>query len=91
MAFSRVIAMWSRHLPVAIIGKIVVVALSSTTIGERSDTALNAGFAMAQVGPMFAYLIADVAKSGGTARTFLCSLAVAVSTHHRFPVPLSDS
>ena len=72
---------------VVILGKIVVVALSSLAIGERSDTAVEAGFAMAQVGPLFAYLIADVARSGGSTRTFLCSLAIEVSTITAFLSP----
>ena len=61
--------------------------LSSIAIGERCDTAVHAGFAMAQVGPVFAYLIAAVAQSGGAARTFLCSLAIAVSTITAFLSP----
>jgi CPA2 family monovalent cation:H+ antiporter-2 len=86
------VVVWHWHVlailtVVAILGKIVVVALSSIAIGERSDTAVHAGFAMAQVGPVFAYLIAAVAQSGGAARTFLCSLAIAVSTITAFLSP----
>jgi monovalent cation:H+ antiporter-2, CPA2 family len=72
---------------VVIFGKIVVVSLASIAIGERSDAAVQAGFAMAQVGPVFAYLIAEVARSGGSTRPFLCSLAVGVSTITAFLSP----
>ena len=63
------------------------VALTSIAVGEPSDTAVQAGFAMAQIGPVFAYLLATVAQSGGAKRAFLRSLAVGVSTITAFTSP----
>jgi CPA2 family monovalent cation:H+ antiporter-2 len=61
---------------VVVAGKIVSISLASIVIGERPDTALKTGSAMAQIG-VFSFLIAQVG-SGGT-RGFLFTLAVGVS------------
>jgi CPA2 family monovalent cation:H+ antiporter-2 len=61
---------------VVVAGKMVSISLASIVIGERPDTALKTGSAMAQIG-VFSFLIAQVG-SGGT-RGFLFTLAVGVS------------
>jgi monovalent cation:H+ antiporter-2, CPA2 family len=61
---------------VAIVGKTVFVSLASMLIGERPDTAVKTGFAMAQIGT-FSILFALVA-GGDSKGTLLYSLAVAL-------------
>ena len=70
---------------VVVAGKIISVSLASIAVGERPDTALKTGFAMAQIG-VFSFLIAE-AGSGGT-RDFLYTLAVGVSAITAFLCPL---
>jgi len=71
---------------VVVAGKIISVSLASMVIGERPNTAVKTGFAMAQIG-VFSYLIAQVGTGGGTTRSFLYSLAVGVSTITAFLSP----
>jgi monovalent cation:H+ antiporter-2, CPA2 family len=61
---------------VVVAGKIVSISLASIVIGERRDTALKTGAAMAQIG-VFSLLIAQVGSDG--TRGFLFTLAVGVS------------
>jgi CPA2 family monovalent cation:H+ antiporter-2 len=61
---------------VAIVGKTVFVSLAAMLIGERPDTAVKTGFAMAQIGT-FSILFALVVGND-TMGTLLYSLAVAL-------------
>ncbi len=72
---------------VVVAGKIVSVSLASIVIGERPDTALKTGFAMAQIG-VFSFLIAEVGSGAGGTRSFLYTLAVGVSATTAFRCPL---
>ncbi len=72
---------------VVVAGKIVSVSLASIVIGERPDTALKTGFAMAQIG-VFSFLIAEVGSGAGGTRSFLYTLAVGVSATTVFRCPL---
>jgi CPA2 family monovalent cation:H+ antiporter-2 len=83
----------ARHWPalvvlsaVVVAGKIISVSLASIVIGERPNTAVKTGFAMAQIG-VFSYLIAEVGTGGGATRSFLYSLAVGVSAITAFLCP----
>jgi monovalent cation:H+ antiporter-2, CPA2 family len=83
----------ARHWPtlavltaVVVAGKIISVSLASMVIGERPDTAVESGFAMAQIG-VFSFLIAEVGTGGGATRSLLYSLAVGVSTITAFLCP----
>jgi len=83
----------ARHWPalvaltvVVLAGKIISVSLASVAIGERPDTALKSGFAMAQIG-VFSFLIAQVGTRGAAASSFLYSLAVGISTITAFLSP----
>jgi monovalent cation:H+ antiporter-2, CPA2 family len=71
---------------VVLAGKIISVSLASVAIGERPDTALKSGFAMAQIG-VFSFLIAQVGARGAAASSFLYSLAVGISTITAFLSP----
>ncbi|MGA8691328.1 MAG: cation:proton antiporter [Methyloceanibacter sp.] len=71
---------------VVVAGKIISVSLASIVIGERPNTAVKTGFAMAQIG-VFSYLIAEVGTGGGATRSFLYSLAVGVSAITAFLCP----
>jgi CPA2 family monovalent cation:H+ antiporter-2 len=71
---------------VAIVGKTVFVSLASTLIGERPDTAVKTGFAMAQVGT-FSILFA-LAASGDAMGSLLYSLAVALKAVTSILCPL---
>ena len=82
---ARYWAVLAVLVAVVVVGKIVSVSLASIAIGERPDTALKSGFAMAQIG-VFSFLIAEVG-SGGT-RSFLYTLAVGVSAITAFLCPL---
>ena len=73
----------ARHWPalmvltaVAIVGKVISVSLASVVVGERPNTAVKAGFAMAQIGT-FSILFALAAGEGATS-SMLYSLAVAL-------------
>ena len=59
----------------AVAGKIISVSLASAVVGARPDTAVKAGFAMAQIGT-FSILFAQVGGSGHATPSFLFSLAV---------------
>jgi monovalent cation:H+ antiporter-2, CPA2 family len=72
---------------VVVAGKIVSVSLASIAIGERPDTALKTGFAMAQIG-VFSFLIAEVGSRASGTRNFLYTLAVGVSATTAFLCPL---
>jgi len=61
---------------VAILGKVISVSLASMAVGERPNTAVKAGFAMAQIGT-FSILFALAAGEGATS-SMLYSLAVAL-------------
>ena len=63
---------------VAIAGKTIAVSLASILIGERPDTAVKTGFAMAQIGT-FSILFALAAR-GDAKGGLLYSLAVALKT-----------
>jgi monovalent cation:H+ antiporter-2, CPA2 family len=69
-----------------IVGKIISVSLASMLVGESTDTAVKAGFAMAQIG-VFSFLIAEVGTSGNPKDRFLYSLAVSVSAITAFLSP----
>jgi len=71
---------------VVIAGKIISVSLASMLVGESTDTALKAGFAMAQIG-VFSFLIAEVGTRGNPRSSFLYSLAVSVSAITAFLSP----
>ena len=71
---------------VVVVGKIVSVSLASIAIGERPDTALKTGFAMAQIG-VFSILIADVASGASGTRSFLYTLAVGIVATTAFLCP----
>ena len=71
---------------VVVAGKIISVSLASIVIGERPNTAVKTGFAMAQIG-VFSFLIAEVGTGGGATRSFLYSLAVGVSAITAFLCP----
>jgi monovalent cation:H+ antiporter-2, CPA2 family len=68
-------------------GKIISVSLASAVVGERPNTAIKTGFAMAQIG-VFSILIAEVGTRAGGARDFLYSLAVGVCAITAFLCPL---
>ena len=72
---------------VVVVGKIVSVSLASIAIGERPDTALKTGFAMAQIG-VFSILIAEVGSGASGTRSFLYTLAVGVVATTAFLCPL---
>ena len=61
---------------VVITGKIISNFLASLLIGEHVSIALKAGFAMAQIGSVFAILLGRVASGEGEPSSFLYSLAV---------------
>src|SRR6516225_2015426 len=65
----RLLAMYWRALvvltAVAIVGKVVSVSLASVAVGERPNTAVKSGFAMAQIGT-FSILFALAAGEGTT-------------------------
>jgi CPA2 family monovalent cation:H+ antiporter-2 len=72
---------------VVVAGKIISVSLASVATGERPNTAIKTGFALAQIG-VFAILIAEVGTGGGATRSFLYSLAVGVVAITAFLCPL---
>jgi monovalent cation:H+ antiporter-2, CPA2 family len=71
---------------VVMAGKIISVSLASLVVGEATDIAIKAGFAMAQIG-VFSFLIAEVGTSGNPTDRFLYSLAVSVSAITAFLSP----
>ena len=71
---------------VVVAGKIVSVSLASIAIGERPDTALKSGFAMAQIG-VFSILIAEVGSGATDTHSFLYTLAVGVVATTAFLCP----
>lgn len=73
-------------LGVVVTGKIFGVTLGALVIGERPSTALQAGFALAQIGE-FAFIMAEVGHKAGVTGEFLYSVAVAVSTISAFLTP----
>jgi monovalent cation:H+ antiporter-2, CPA2 family len=84
----------ARHWPalmaltaVAIAGKVISVSLASVVVGERPNTAVKAGFAMAQIGT-FSILFALAAGEGATGGK-LYSLAVALKAVTSILCPLS--
>ncbi len=79
----QLLARYWPALAVLVAGKIVSVSLASIVIGERPDTALKTGFAMAQIG-VFSFLIAEVGSGAGGTRSFLYTLAVGVSATTAF-------
>lgn len=72
---------------VVVAGKIVSVSLASVAIGERPDTALKTGFAMAQIG-VFSFLIAEAGSGAKGTHSFLYTLAVGVCATTAFLCPL---
>ena len=73
---------------VVITGKIISNFLASLLIGEHVSIALKAGFAMAQIGSVFAILLGRVASGEGEPSSFLYSVAVGVSSITAFLCPL---
>ena len=73
---------------VVITGKIVSISLASLLIGQRLTTALKAGVAMAQIGSVFAILLAREASGGAAQTNFLYALAVGISSITAFLCPL---
>lgn len=71
---------------VVIAGKIISVSLASMLVGESTNTALKAGFAMSQIG-VFSFLIAEVGTRGNPRSSFLYSVAVSVSAITAFLSP----
>jgi len=71
----------------AVAGKVISVSLAATVIGERPNTAIKAGFAMAQIG-MFAILFAQVGTRGDDGGSFLYSLTVALAAVTTLLCPL---
>ena len=71
---------------VAIVGKVVSVSLASVAVGERPNTAVKSGFAMAQVGT-FSILFALAAGESATG-SLLYSLAVALKAITSVVCPL---
>jgi CPA2 family monovalent cation:H+ antiporter-2 len=71
---------------VAVTGKAVTVSLASILIGERPDTAVKTGFAMAQIGT-FSILFA-LAAGGDAMGSLLYSLAVALKAITSILCPL---
>ncbi|HYW33684.1 MAG TPA: cation:proton antiporter, partial [Candidatus Bathyarchaeia archaeon] len=69
-----------------VLGKILSVSLASIAIGERPDTAVKSGFAMAQIG-VFSLLIAQVGANTGATNGFLYTLAAGVSAITTFFCP----
>jgi len=69
-----------------LVGKILSVSLASLLVGERPNTAVKAGLAMAQIG-VFSFLIAEVGAGGGGTGSLLYSLAVGVTTITAFLCP----
>jgi monovalent cation:H+ antiporter-2, CPA2 family len=79
-----------RHAAVqrlVVAGKIVSVALASTLVGERPNTAVKSGFAMAQIA-VFAILICEVGTGGAATHNFRNALAVGVCAVTAFLCPL---
>jgi CPA2 family monovalent cation:H+ antiporter-2 len=72
---------------VVITGKIISNFLASLLIGEHVSIALKAGFAMAQIGSVFAILLGRVASGEGEPSSFLYSLAVGISSITAFLCP----
>jgi monovalent cation:H+ antiporter-2, CPA2 family len=83
---ARYWAVLAALVAVVVVGKIVSVSLASTAIGERPDTALKSGFAMAQIG-VFSILIAEVGSGATDTRSFLYTLAVGVTATTAFLCP----
>jgi CPA2 family monovalent cation:H+ antiporter-2 len=73
-------------IAVAIVGKVISVSLASVAVGERPNTAVKAGFAMAQIGT-FSILFALAAGEGATG-SMLYSLAVALKAGTSIVCPL---
>jgi CPA2 family monovalent cation:H+ antiporter-2 len=73
---------------VVITGKIVSISLASLLIGQGLSTALKAGVAMAQIGSVFAILLAREASGGAAQTNFLYALAVGISSITAFLCPL---
>jgi CPA2 family monovalent cation:H+ antiporter-2 len=71
---------------VAIVGKVISVSLASVAVGERPNTAVKSGFAMAQIGT-FSILFALAAGEGATG-SLLYSLAVALKAITSVVCPL---
>jgi CPA2 family monovalent cation:H+ antiporter-2 len=68
-------------------GKIISVSLGSVLVGECPDTAIKAGFTMAQIG-IFSILIAGVGTGGAAAHSSIYALAVGVTAVTAFLCPL---
>jgi CPA2 family monovalent cation:H+ antiporter-2 len=62
---------------VVVAGKVISVSLASIAIGERPNTALKTGFAMAQIG-IFSFLIVEAGAGASGTHSFLYTLAVGV-------------
>lgn len=84
---ARYWAVLAVLVAVVVVGKIISVSLASIAIGERPDTALKTGFAMAQIG-VFSILIAEVGSGASGTRSFLYTLAVGVVATTAFLCPL---
>jgi CPA2 family monovalent cation:H+ antiporter-2 len=77
---------WVLLTVLVIVGKIIGVSFASLLIGEPPHTAVQAGFAMAQIG-VFSFLIAEIGSGNGVPHTFLYTLAVGTSAITAFLCP----
>jgi CPA2 family monovalent cation:H+ antiporter-2 len=83
---ARYWALLAVLVAVVVVGKIVSVSIGSIAIGERPDTALKSGFAMAQIG-VFSILIAEVGSGATDTRSSLYTLAVGITATTAFLCP----
>ena len=71
---------------VVLIGKIIGVGVGAMLSGSSTRTAVQAGMAMAQIGE-FSFIIAGAGLQHGATRSFIYSLAIAVSAITTFTTP----
>jgi CPA2 family monovalent cation:H+ antiporter-2 len=71
---------------VVLIGKIIGVGVGAMLSGSSTRTAVQAGMSMAQIGE-FSFIIAGEGLQHGATRSFLYSLAIAVSAITTFTTP----
>ncbi len=86
---SVLIAHWPAMialLAVVLIGKIIGVALGAMLSGSPTRIAVQAGMSMAQIGE-FSFIIASAGLQERATRSFLYSLAIAVSAITTFTTP----
>jgi CPA2 family monovalent cation:H+ antiporter-2 len=83
------IAHWAALLAllaVVLFGKIIAVGLGAMLSGSPTRIAVQAGMSMAQIGE-FSFIIASAGLQQGATRSFLYSLAIAVSAITTFTTP----